>query len=353
MVNSPLRYSLAAANRQPCYRGGPARLVCKAVIDETHDSKTFVFEDIQNRSFDFKPGQYASFKFPLGGRICSRAYSISSSPTRPHNIHISVKRVSGGLVSNWLNDHLVAGSSLEITDIGGKFNYIDIPSSKPLFLCGGSGVTPLISMLQYINDMSDPVDVVLVYFSRSPKEIIFRDELEFISKRYGSVKVHMIVSEIGEAEGITVRIGRLNAPLMQELVPDLAQREIFVCGPEGFVKAARAMARNVQVAAMHEESFGEKIEMDKTDLQGGQVHFSLSGKYRTCPPGETLLEAALNAGVWIPSSCQQGVCGSCKVKLIQGVVDMDDLGGLPEIEKADGYVLACCGRPRGAVSLYV
>jgi ferredoxin len=77
----------------------------------------------------------------------------------------------------------------------------------------------------------------------------------------------------------------------------------------------------------------------------------MSGKHGACAPGETLLEAALNAGIWIESSCHQGVCGSCKVKMTQGHVDMDDLGGLTEDEKTDGYVLACCSRPRGAVSL--
>lgn len=117
------------------------------------------------------------------------------------------------------------------------------------------------------------------------------------------------------------------------------------------MKAARAMAGETVIAALHEESFGEKIVIEETDGLGGEVYFSISGKQGTCAVGETLLEAALNAGIWIDSSCQQGVCGSCKVKMTQGAVDMDDLGGLPDDEKAEGYVLACCSRPRGAVSL--
>ncbi|MGB3815048.1 MAG: 2Fe-2S iron-sulfur cluster binding domain-containing protein [Shinella sp.] len=79
--------------------------------------------------------------------------------------------------------------------------------------------------------------------------------------------------------------------------------------------------------------------------------FSLSGKRGKCAPGETLLERALNAGIWIESSCQRGVCGSCKVKLAPGNIDMDDLGGLADDEGAEGYILACCSRPRGATSL--
>lgn len=97
LMEASFPFSLSAANQQPCYRGGPATLVCKAVIDETHDSKTFVFEDSQSRSFDFKPGQYISFKFEIEGKLCPRAYSICSTPTRPHNVQITVKRVPGGL----------------------------------------------------------------------------------------------------------------------------------------------------------------------------------------------------------------------------------------------------------------
>ena len=351
LMDLPFRYSLSAANQQPCYRGGPATLVCKAVVQETHDSKTFVFEDSQSRSFDFKPGQYVTFKFDIDGKLCPRAYSICSTTTSPHNIQIRVKRVPGGLVSNWLNDNLHPGMAVEIADISGRFNYLDIPSCKPLFLSGGSGVTPVISMLQYITDVVDKTDVVFVYFSRTPKDIIFRDQLEFIAKRFRSVKVHLVVGDDDGEEGFSGRTGQVGAALMRSLVPDLAEREIFMCGPEGFMKAARAMARETAIAALHEESFGEKIAVEETDGLGGEVYFSLSGKHGTCAAGDTLLETALNAGIWIDSSCQQGVCGSCKVKMTQGVVDMDDLGGLPDDEKAEGYVLACCSRPRGAVSL--
>ena len=344
--------SLSAANSQPCYRGGPTALTCKAVIDETHDCKTFVFEDAQNRSFDFKPGQYLSFRFEVDGKLCPRAYSISSTPTRPHNVQVTVKRVPGGVVSNWLNDRMRPGMSVEIADVGGGFNYLDIPSRKPLFLSGGSGVTPMMSMLQYITDVADQTEVVFVHFARTPKDIIFRDQLFFMNRRFSSVTVHLVVDECGDEPGFAGRVGRIGASLMQDLVPDLAEREIFMCGPEGFLEAARAVMREVPAAALYEESFGERIAIEHAKGLGGEVYFSLSGTSGTCAPGETLLEGALNAGLWIDSSCQQGICGSCKVLLTQGVVEMNDLGGLTEAEKSQGYVLSCCARPRGAVSVY-
>jgi glycine betaine catabolism B len=351
LMETSFPFSLPAANQQPCYRGGPATLVCKAAIDETHDSKTFVFEDTQSRSFDFKPGQYISFKFAIEGKLYPRAYSICSTPTRPHNVQITVKRVPGGLVSNWLNDHMRPGMSVEIADIAGRFNYFDIPSRKPLFLSGGSGVTPVMSMLQYITDVVDQTDVEFVHFARTPRDIIFRDQLEFIDRRFPNINVHLVVGEAGEEGCFHGKTGKISAALMQSLVPDLSHREIFMCGPEGFMKAARAMAAEVPIGALHEESFGERISIEEPDRFGGEVYFSTSGKHGTCAPGETILEAALNAGIWIESSCHQGVCGSCKVKLTQGEVDMQDLGGLPGCDRSEGYVLACCSRPMGSVSI--
>ena len=350
LMESSFRYSLPAATQQPCYRGGPATLICKAVVQETRHAKTFVFEDSENRSFDFKPGQYVTFKFRIDDKVHLRAYSICSAPTRPHNIQVTVKRVPDGLVSNWVNDNLTPGTKVEIADIGGRFNYLDIRARKPLFLSGGSGITPVISMLQYITDVADPTDAVFVHFARTPKDIIFRDQLEFIGKRFKNVKIHLVVeSDLDEPFQGTV--GHIGAELMRSLVPDHVEREIFMCGPEGFMKAARVIAGEMAVAAIHEESFGEKIVVEDTGARGGEVYFSFSGKNWSCTSGETLLEAALNVGVWIDSSCQQGVCGSCKVRLTQGTVDMDDFGGLSDDERAEGFVLACCSRPRGVTSI--
>lgn len=346
-IDSP--FSLSSANTQPCYSGGPATLICKAVIDETHDSKTFVFEDAQSRSFDFKPGQYVTFSIEIDGKQHVRAYSISSTPTRPHNIQVTVKRVPGGLVSNYLNDMMTPGMKIEIVDITGSFNWIDIPSEKPLFLSGGSGVTPVMSMLQYVTDVTLSKDITFVHFARSPKDIIFRDQLEFLHQRYANVNVHMIVDDA--EEGYEGERGQISPDLIQRLVPDHSERSIFMCGPEGFMKAARDVAEQIPFAAVHEESFGEKIIIEESTGTGGEVYFSLSGLHGQAAEGETLLETALNAGVWIDSACQQGVCGNCKVRLTQGDVEMQDMGGLQPGDTEMGYVLACCSWPKGPVAI--
>jgi ferredoxin-NADP reductase len=347
---SQTAYSLAAANTQPPYSGGPATLVCKAVIDETHDSKTFVFEDDKNRSFDFKPGQYVTFRFRIGEQSHVRAYSISSTPTRPHNIQVTIKRTPGGLVSNHLNDSLKPGDRVEIADISGGFNWFDIPCGKPLFLSGGSGITPVMSMLQYITDVTLPTEAVFIHFARTSKDIIFRDQLEFLARRFDNVTVHLIV-ESSDDDGVQGQVGRISADMIRRLVPDHAERAVYMCGPEGFMQAARAVSAEIPFAVMHEESFGERITIPEATSTGGEVFFSSSGVHGNCAEGETLLQAALNAGIWIDSSCQQGVCGSCKVRLTQGQVETRDMGGLGPDEAQAGYVLACCSWPKGAVAL--
>lgn len=350
LIATESAFSLSTANTQPCYAGGPATLICKAAIAETHDSKTFVFEDKQGRSFDFKPGQYVTFRFEIDGKAHVRAYSISSTPTRPHNLQVTVKRTPGGVVSNYLNDRLRPGVEVEIADISGTFNWVDLPCDKPLFLSGGSGVTPVMSMLQYITDITLPRDVVFLHFARTPEDIIFRDQLAFMAKRFSNVTVHLVV-EASDDPDFDGDIGRLSPELMQRLVPDHAERSVFMCGPEGFMKAARDAAENVPFAAMYQESFGETIQIEEASGTGGEVYFSISGLNGHCDEGETLLQAALNAGVWIDSACQQGVCGNCKVMLTQGEVDMQDMGGLMPGEAEAGYVLACCARPKGAVAI--
>lgn len=344
-------FSLEAANNQPCYNGGPATLVCKAVIEETADSKTFIFEDAHSRSFDFKPGQYLTFRFEIDGEVWPRAYSICSTPTRPHNVQVTVKRVPDGKVSNWLNDTLAPGMSVEVDNLSGAFNYIDIDAKKPLFLSGGSGITPVMSMLQYITDVVDDTDAVFIHFARSPENIIFKDQLEFLSRRYENIEVHFVVDTCDEEDRFDGTVGLISSELIQELVPDLEERSIFMCGPEGFMRTARTIAREMNVIAIHEESFGEKIVLTDRSELGGEIFFSLSGKSSVCASSETVLDAALNAGLWIDSSCQQGICGNCKVLLTQGEVDMSDLGGLQDYERDQGYILACCSRPKGAISV--
>lgn len=332
---------------------GACRVICRAVYDETAQARTFVLEDSLGRWFSFLPGQYAVLKLRIDGKVKLRAYSLSSTPRCPGNIQITVKRVPGGVVSNWLNDTVVPGTEIEIVAIDGAFNFTDLPSDKPLLLSGGSGVTPVMAMLRSLIDCASGLDIAFLHFARNPADVIFRDELALIDERFANIAVHLVVGDADGDPGFADRQGRISADLLARLVPDHAERTVYMCGPEGFMQAARNVTAELPVLALHQESFGQALPDRGDAALGGTVNFVLSGTSRQCGPGETLLQAALDAGIWIDSSCQQGICGSCKVKLTSGEVEMADLGGLQDFERSQGYILACCSQPKGNVKLEI
>ncbi|MER9332876.1 hybrid-cluster NAD(P)-dependent oxidoreductase [Mesorhizobium sp. M0293] len=330
-------------------------VLCRHVIDETHDVKTFVLTSAADRMFCFSAGQYVLVHLRINGTAMTRSYSVSSPPTRPLDLQITVKRTPGGLASNWLHDNLRPGSKIEIEGPFGSFNLDELPSQKPVFLSGGSGVTPTMSMLRALTDRADDRQIHFIYSAKTPGDIIFRSELDALAARFANVHVTLVCSQGGPAW--TGSTGRIDGRMLLNLVPDLHKRTVFACGPEGYMKTARACldAIGLAPAQYHEESFGgsSSSRPELGSAVRSSVRFSRSGVEHHCTSGETLLEAARNCGIYIPTACQQGVCGTCRIAKLSGEVVMDDLGGLNAEEKSAGYVLACCSRPQGSVLLDV
>ncbi|TIX02825.1 MAG: hybrid-cluster NAD(P)-dependent oxidoreductase, partial [Mesorhizobium sp.] len=317
--------------------------------------RTFVFSAASGHMFSFSAGQYLVLHLTIDGTRVTRSYSVSSPPTRPLDLQITVKRVKGGLVSNWLHDNLRPGHDIEIEGPVGRFNFDDLPSEKPLFLSGGSGITPVMSMLRALTDRASGHDIRFIHCARTAKDIAFRSELEALAARFSNVDVSFICTQEGSAwQGPR---GRIDGPMLLRLAPDLHQRTSYVCGPEPFMQTVRACVAEIGIAPSqyHEESFGGAVgnSMPPQSAVAGQtrVRFARSGVEHLCAPGETLLDAARNCGLYIPTACQQGICGTCRMVKLSGEVAMDDLGGLSLEEKAAGYVLACCSRPQGTVCL--
>jgi ferredoxin-NADP reductase len=349
MMNAFASFSPSRAD-QPAARD---TLVCSRVIDETHDVKTFVFSPKGGAAPRFKPGHFLLLNLTIDGVPAVRNYSISSAPTRPHDLRITVKRVPGGLVSNWLHDNLERGREIEIEPPSGGFNFDDLPSDRPLFLSGGSGITPVMSMLRTLADSGSDKVICFILSARSPKDIIFRAELEALAGRHSNVRVHFVCAEADESwRGPT---GLVDRATLLSLAPDIHARTVYVCGPEPYMKAIRAALDELGVdrARCHEESFGGLSRPAHTPLgqQAASVQFVKSAVNHQCTSAQTLLEIARSAGLFVPTACQQGICGTCRLSKLSGDVEMSDLGGLSVEEKAAGYVLACCSRPLGAVSI--
>ncbi|RWN66212.1 MAG: hybrid-cluster NAD(P)-dependent oxidoreductase [Mesorhizobium sp.] len=359
MMNAHIPFStadFALAMRQRQWAESARQFVrCRRVIDETHDVRTFVFSTASGHMFSFSAGQYLILHLTIDGATVTRSYSVSSPPTRPLDLQITVKRVKGGLVSNWLHDNLRPGHDIEIEGPVGRFNFDDLPCEKPLFLSGGSGITPVMSMLRALTDRASGHDIRFIHCARTADDIAFRAELEALAARFSNVNVSFICSQEGSVwQGPK---GRIDGPMLLRLAPDLHQRTSYVCGPEPFMQTVRTCVAEIGIAPSqyHEESFGGAVgnSMPLQSAVAGvkRVRFARSGAEHLCAPEETLLDAARNCGLHIPTACQQGICGTCRTVKLSGEVAMDDLGGLSLEEKAAGYVLACCSRPQGTVCL--
>lgn len=340
-------------------------LVCKQVQRVTHDMKTFVFEPCEPGLFRHEPGQFLTFTFTVGGREIQRCYTLSSPPTRPHLATITVKRVPGGEVSNWLHDHLAPGDVVRARGPHGHFTSTRHPAPAYLFLSGGSGVTPLMSMTRTFYDLASPADVVFVHSARTPEDIPFRQELDLMAGAMPRLRVAHVCEEDGSASPWPGPRGRLTLDQLRDLAPDFLAREVFTCGPPGYMRAVREMLSGAgfPMDRYHQESF-DLADLDGPpegvrEADGAQpgassepdaratfaVSLSRSGTSIECDAGTPVLEAAARAGVTLPSSCGQGLCGSCVTTLEQGTVDMRHNGGISPRDTAQNKILLCCSTP--------
>lgn len=359
-------------------------LVCQAVLDVTHDVKTFTFASPEGHLFHFEPGQFVTLRLDVDGTEVLRSYTVSSPPTRPHALSITVKRTPGGVVSPWLHDTVRPGTALRVQPPLGVFSTSRHPAQKYLFLSAGSGITPLMSMTRTLADLGRDADVVFVHSARTPADIIFRKELEALEALHPWLRVRTVVASTGDEPGWSGLTGHLDGPMLTSAVPDCADREVFVCGPLPYMDAVRTalLAAGLPEAKYHQETFSferldlgeapadasleaedvERVADAAADAGGGAaaatsteegfaVQFTRSGCSIRCGRDETILQAAFRAGLTPPSSCSEGVCGTCKTTLVEGEVDMQHQGGIRPREVKMGKVLLCCSKPLTDVSV--
>ncbi len=330
-------------------------LVCRQVWQETHDVKTFMFSPATPGAFRFTPGQFLTFTFEIDGQEISRCYTISSSPTRPDRATITVKRVPDGPVSNWLHDSLQPGDTVQALGPMGSFSSFAHPARKYLFLSGGSGITPLISMARAYYDLGEERDIVFAHNARTPADIIFREELSLMARQSPGFRFTPICDADSALEAWPGYRGRLSLSLLRQIAPDFLEREILTCGPSPYMAAVRGLLSEAgfEMAHYHEESFAfEEMlaeEAAETLLVANattfRVEFARSNRVVSCDAGTTILAAARIAGLKLPSSCTKGICGTCKSGLISGSVDMKHGGGIRQREIDRGQILICCSKP--------
>ena len=342
---------------------GDHLLLCVDRTDVTHDMSTFTFRDMSHGSEDHRPvfpfsaGQFISVSLVIDGREVQRCYSISSPPTRPDTLSITVKRVVGGHVSNWLHAHLETGMVVSASGPFGRFSYATATAEKYLFISAGSGITPVMSMLRAATDSATNAtavtDIVFIHSARTAADIPFRTELEDIAVAHPTVTVAFACTRTASDDDWVGERGRVDRPMLERVCPDLADREVYLCGPGRFRNGVRTalVATGASLTRIHEESFGFTLPVPEDDDHETSVAVDFARRARrvTVAPGSTILAAAAAVGVTLPSSCGVGLCGSCKVRKLSGDVVMNHQGGIRPREIEQGKILLCCSEPLSPV----
>jgi len=343
--------------------GGKYRtLKVKDIIRETQDAITIVFDHADN--IRYKSGQFLTLIVNIEEKEVRRAYSLCSSPFVDSNLAVTVKRVEGGLVSNWLNDNLQIGDSLKVMDPMGSFTTeYDSQSKRHLVMfAGGSGITPMMSIIKSML-LKEPESIIsLIYCNRNIDSIIFKDELDkWQTDHEGRLRViHILDDAPMNWQGHSGLLTHDMLIKIFERLPDWGMEDTtyLMCGPEGMMKNVQSILAEQQIPSDHiyKESFvagtidkeiKESADIDESAVEEREVTIIYDGEEHkfTVTPDSTILETALDLGIDLPYSCQSGLCTACRGKCLSGKVKLDEEEGLSDAEREEGYVLTCVGHP--------
>ncbi len=339
-------------------------LTIKEIIQETKDAITVVFDDPKEGKIKYRSGQFLTLIVPIEGKEVRRAYSLCSSPFVDADLAVTIKRVDNGLMSNYLPDHFKAGDTIKVMEPMGHFVTEYDPTKKRhlILFAGGSGITPMMSIIKSIINQEPESIVSLIYCNRDIDSVIFKDELERLQTTFeGRLHViHVLDNAPMNWQGYS---GLLNNDMLSKLVeriPDwgIDKTTYLMCGPEGMMKNVETLLeeRNIPKNKIFKESFvqgtidkeakkepaaetGEKRAREVTIRYDGEEYKIM------VEPDRAILETALDQGIDLPYSCQSGLCTACRGKALSGKVKLDEEEGLSQSERDEGYVLTCVGHP--------
>jgi glycine betaine catabolism B len=327
--------------------------------NETQDTKTFRLGRAGGRPFDYSPGQYITLSVDIEGRNYKRSYSLASSPSRSGIIEITVKRDSkGGVVSNWLNDNLKVGDTVNFKGPFGSFSCTNNQTKKILFLAAGSGIVPIMSMLRWLTDTEVQVEILLLLSFRTQYDIIFQDELKLIAARHSNVKLLItLTKELSVFINPLYQFGRINQNMIFYLTRDLTDYVVYLCGSENFMTDCKIYLEQLQLPSEQLlcESFSVNspvssitdsiVQRVRKKTGSYQIRFANSKKAINADGSLTVLELAEQSGISLGHECRAGNCGECMVKCLQGHVEMTEQAEIDEIDKEKGWIYSCCAYP--------
>jgi ferredoxin-NADP reductase len=317
------------------------------VVDETPSTRTFVLEPSETAPpLAYEAGQHLTLLVDIEGVMHRRCYSFSSSPASGRRPAITVKRMPAGLVSRHLHERVRTGETLVATEPSGQFTLATNPALERtiVFVAGGVGITPLISLAETLLREEPQSRAVLLCGNRCEDEIIFRQRLGALEAEFAQRLVvrHALDQPPANWGGAT---GALDGARTLQLLGTTDADAYYVCGPEAMMTDVCSALAGAGVARdrVRTERFAyASVTTTRIPTHSAEVTFSASGRRVTARPGQTILQAGLEAGIDLPSSCTMGGCGACKVRKTSGSVVMSEPNCLSDREREAGYLLACC-----------
>lgn len=336
---------------------------------ETRDAVSLSFQVPENLrdQYQFSQGQFLTLRGTINGVATRRSYSICVSVNdylSKGELRVGIKRVAGGLFSNWVSETAKVGDSIDVMTPDGRFFTPLDPEQKKRYVAfaGGSGITPILSLIRTTLETEAGSQFTLVYGNRNVSSIMFIEALEDLKNQYlGRMRLIHILSE--EAHEVSLFNGLLDRArcdaLLLALIPPASIDEAFVCGPEPMMNAVEAslLGNGVLRSRIHIERFGVPMPASNPnaasalaapDGKSANVEVIIEGKSRRLSvafDGPGVLDAGLAAGIDLPFACKSGVCCTCRARVLEGTVRMDKNYTLEDWEIKKGFVLTCQSHP--------
>ncbi|MFN7119527.1 MAG: sterol desaturase family protein [Saprospiraceae bacterium] len=323
------------------------------IRQEANDAFTIEFGEVPSAFVDFLAGQHVTIKVNIKGEILYRTFSISSIPNVNNIMTLTIKKIRGGIVTNYLAEHLKIGDTLEVAAPNGKFYIQPEPANKKqyIMIAAGSGITPIYSMIGTLLHFEPKSKITLLYANHNDERIIFKEKLtQWESKHPKQLKIKHFLSQTDSYQ--TAINGYITSKYLETIVNrhDKNQLEFYLCGPEVMTNQLidDLMYLGIEKHKIHRELFlitthNQAIISAKSTITAHV--FGKSYQFET-PEGQSILQSALYQHIPLPYSCQNGLCGTCKMKCTAGKVTMQNNQALSEQEVKAGYILTCQSLPQ-------
>ena len=325
------------------------QLTLAGIQRQTPDTVTLRFPLPGGKPLGARPGQFLTFDWMVNGKTLPRSYSMSSSPLEKEYFEVTVKQQ--GVVSTFLNQEAKQGLKVVARGPYGQFYFDEKHHKNIVLFAGGSGVTPIMSMLRYIEKTAPETEVAMLYGVRTENDVVFKDDLDGLQKRLPRFRYLAVASRPGPLwQGPS---GHVNRQLVEQQLGDLRRQTFFLCGPAPFMVSVKDILLSLGASPdqIQQERFAVAGTTSASAAFTCTVEFTKSGVIHECSSSETLLSVAEKHGIAIPYSCRVGQCGTCATRVLDGEVEMESEEGLEPALKAQGYRLLCVGRAKGPVSL--